>query len=126
MNRQKLTLCVLAAVAAGCAFADNRGGAHPLYHLHANVLGVRPSAPFFARVRIAPQPGPLTWIKAKTPHPRGMIVSDLRFDGSSVTGSVRLPAGLTGVFAFAGQEVELASGETAIRMRGQGADPKAK
>ena len=101
-------------------------GAHPLYHLHANVLGVRPDAPYFARVRLAPQPGPLTWIKAKTPHPKGVIVSDLRFDGPSVTGTVRLPKGLTGVFVFAGQEVALAPGETAISMRGQGTVPRAK
>ena len=89
-------------------------GAHPLYHLHANVLGVRPDAPFFARVRIAPQPGPLRWIKASTPHRNGLIVSDLRFSDGTVSGTVELPQGLSGVFSFAGRDVVLQSGSNAI------------
>lgn len=34
-------------------------GAHPLFHFYASILGIRPAAPGFSRVEIAPQLGQL-------------------------------------------------------------------
>lgn len=75
-------------------------GAHPLYHLQANVAGIRPAAPFFSEVEIAPQPGPLSFIKATAPHPSGDISVDLEFKGEGVSGTVTLPQGLSGTFRY--------------------------
>ena len=89
-------------------------GSHPLHHLHAGVLGLRPNEPFFRSVRIAPCPGGLRWIRAKTPTPAGIVESDLRFDGDSVRGTVSLPPGLSGVFVWKGRTLTLSEGSQTI------------
>ena len=89
-------------------------GSHPIYHLHANVAGIRPSVDGFAAVRIAPQPGPLASYRAVTPTPKGEIVSDLRFAGGKVSGSVTVPDGLPAVFVWKGREISLRAGKNAI------------
>ncbi len=48
-------------------------GSHPLFHLHASVAGVRPAAPGFRTVRIAPLPGNLKKVVSRTPHPDGFV-----------------------------------------------------
>jgi hypothetical protein len=85
-------------------------GAHPVFHLHATVAGVRPAAPGFARVRIAPQPGALREIETVLPHPRGTVKLKAKFAGDRVDATVELPAGIGGVFVWRGREVELAPG----------------
>ena len=91
-------------------------GSHPIYHLHANVLGIKPGNVFFQTVRIAPQPGGLKWIKARTPHPKGIIESDLRFADGKVSGTIRLPEGLGGMFEWNGQTRVLKPGEQTIEL----------
>src|SRR5690606_34675787 len=46
-------------------------GAHPIHHLLASIAGIRPLEPGFAKVVIAPQPGPLKDLDASVPHPAG-------------------------------------------------------
>lgn len=89
-------------------------GAHPLYHMHASLLGVRPVAPGFRQVRIAPAPGPLGFIRARTPHPQGEIRSDLQFADGKASGTIELPAGITGTFVWAGKEYPLQAGVNRI------------
>ena len=89
-------------------------GAHPLYHMQAHVAGVMPSAPFFGAVRVAPQPGPLKWLKATTPTPAGPVLEDLRFAGGAVAGVVELPDGLAGTFVWNGEERPLHSGRNEL------------
>ena len=90
-------------------------GAHPLFHFHSVLAGVTPDAPFFEKVRIAPSPGSLAAIRAKTPHPRGFVETDLRFTPmGSVSGRVSLPEGVTGRFVWKGRETRLGSGVTEI------------
>jgi hypothetical protein len=89
-------------------------GAHPLFHMHASLLGIRPAAPGFHQVRIQPSPGPLTFIKARTPHPRGEIVSDLQFADGRATGTIMLPAETTGQFVWAGKSYPLQAGSNRI------------
>ncbi len=86
-------------------------GSHPLHHMHASVLGVRPAAPFFSKVKIAPKPGPLKFIKAVTPHPKGVIKSDLRFDRGKISGCITLPEGVEGELEWGGRTLPIASGK---------------
>jgi hypothetical protein len=65
-------------------------GAHPLFHFHATLAGIRPAAPGFARVEIAPQPGDLTWLRTQTPHPCGEISLNLQQDGAHWRGEISL------------------------------------
>ena len=90
-------------------------GAHPLYHLQAHVAGVKPASPHFGTVRIAPQPGPLTFIQSGTPTPKGLVELDLRFDGGRASGTVRLPQGLSGEFVWNGTATPVAPGLNRIR-----------
>ena len=85
-------------------------GSHPMYHLLTGVAGIRPAANGFAAVRVAPQPGGLKWLRAAVPTPKGPVSCDLRFDGTSVTGTVTLPSGLPGTFAWGGREHSLRAG----------------
>lgn len=85
--------------------------AHPIYHLHASVLGIRPSAPFFGAVRIAPQPGTLRRIDAVTPTPKGNIVSSLEFGNGEAHGWIVLPNGLSGEFVWEGRRMRLVPGD---------------
>jgi hypothetical protein len=90
-------------------------GAHPVFHLHATVAGIRPTAPGFKQVRIAPQPGKLTEISSDLPHPRGTLRLRAKFRGGKVEATVDLPPETTGVFVWAGQEFALRPGEQTVR-----------
>ena len=89
-------------------------GAHPLWHLHTGIAGVKSAAPFYGKVLVAPQPGHLKFIRSATPTPKGMVELDLRFDGGKATGKVTLPAGLDGMFEWKGAKKPLKSGVNEI------------
>jgi hypothetical protein len=91
-------------------------GAHPVFHLHATVAGIRPTAPGFKQVRIAPQPGTLTKIESELPHPRGVIRLDAKFYAGRVEATVQLPPETSGVFVWAGKETALWPGSQVVRM----------
>ncbi|MDB6127891.1 MAG: hypothetical protein JWM35_1787 [Verrucomicrobia bacterium] len=90
-------------------------GAHPVFHLHATIAGVRPMAPGFKQVRIAPQPGKLKWIETELPHPRGWVRMRASFEGSRVEAEVTLPPETSGTFVWNGKETELKSGTQVVR-----------
>jgi hypothetical protein len=77
---------------------------HPLFHLHASVAGIRPDAPGFARVRIAPQPGPLRHVASTLPHPAGMVSLTLDRLNDGWRAAIALPKGIPGVFVWGGRE----------------------
>jgi hypothetical protein len=89
-------------------------GSHPLFHLAASIAGVRPASPGFRTVRIAPEPGALPKLVSRLPHPDGFIALDLTFTDQHCRGRVELPAGITGVFVWAGQEHPLTGGTNQI------------
>lgn len=89
-------------------------GAHPLFHFHTGVAGVSPAAPFFAAVRVAPNPGTLKRVHAKTPHPKGFVETDFAFADGQVKGTVTLPAGVDGTFVWRGRERKLVAGRNEI------------
>ena len=91
-------------------------GAHPLVFMQRGLAGVTSSAPFFERVRVAPCPGKLRFIRSRTPHPKGFVETDLAFDGDGVSGSVSLPMGVTGEFAWKEHVKELQPGINTIQL----------
>lgn len=65
-------------------------GAHPIFHLFATILGVRPAAPGMAEITVNPQLGGLEWADGtfRTPH------GALRVRVDSTGTNVDLPAGI--------------------------------
>jgi hypothetical protein len=85
-------------------------GTHPLFHAFATILGIRPAAPGFTRVRIEPLLGDLTHASGRIPHPRGEIAVHISNTPDSVEGTITLPDGVTGTFAYRGLCTALTSG----------------
>lgn len=91
--------------------------ASPNYDLLATVCGIRPASPGFKSVQISPALGDLKWIEGSIPHPAGEIIVELkqrRRDG--IQGTVTLPDGLTGVFEYGGETLQLTPGKNSIKM----------
>lgn len=89
-------------------------GAHPLYHLHTGVAGVKPEGVGYAKVRVAPQPGGLKWYKSTTPTAKGLLRQNLQFRDGGVSGTVVLPEGLSGTFIWSGTSSRLVPGVNRI------------
>jgi len=88
--------------------------ASPNYDFLATVAGIRPASAGFKTIRMEPALGELEFIKGQMPHPLGMIVFDLKRNGSNrIQGEVILPEGLTGTFGWKGQTIQL-KGKTNI------------
>ncbi len=84
--------------------------ASPNYELLATVCGIEPDAPGFKSVRIEPHLGTLTRLDGTVPHPLGPIIVHLECHGDKLSGTVTLPAGLTGRFVWRGREITLRAG----------------
>lgn len=69
-------------------------GALALYELPSVILGVRPAAPGYAKVKIAPVPGYLTWAKGEAVTPKGMVAVAWKKDGDQFRVEYQLPEGL--------------------------------
>lgn len=96
-------------------------GSHPLFHLHATLAGIRPDAPGFRRVRIAPAPGNLRRLHSRLPHPRGFVEAELDFPVTGACrGRITLPEDVTGSLVWHGQVVPLAAGEQRIACSAEG------
>jgi hypothetical protein len=89
-------------------------GAHPVHHFHATLLGIRPAAPGFVRVRVAPQLGPLAWAQGVCVHPRGEITARFERSRERLQGFVTLPPGVTGQFHDGAAQQELIPGRNVI------------
>ncbi len=85
-------------------------GSHPLHHLHASVVGVRPASPGFKRVHIAPLIGQFDNVRCVTPHPAGEITVTY----TAGKWGIDLPKGLEGVFEIAGKTHSLSSGSNSV------------
>jgi hypothetical protein len=90
--------------------------AHPNYGLLATVLGIRPGAPGFKSVVIAPNLGPLQQAEGKMPHPFGEIdVSLKRVGPDGIHARISLPDGLQGILDWRGETIPLSSGVQEIQ-----------
>jgi alpha-L-rhamnosidase len=92
-------------------------GAHPLYHYHATLAGIRPAAFGFQQVEIRPQLGALQQLRSRLPHPRGWIEMDLKHTGRGWRAKVSLPRGVTGRFVWKGREIPF-RGRQLIKLSG--------
>lgn len=88
-------------------------GAHPLYHYHATIIGVRPTAPGASHVLITPQLGPLQRANATTPVPQGHIKTAFWRDHGIYRGRVTLPPGVSGTIMLPSGRVNISAGGTA-------------
>jgi hypothetical protein len=88
--------------------------AHPLYHFAASVAGVRPAAPGFASVEVAPRLGPLDWLEAKVAHPKGSVELHLEKKGELLVGEISLPEGVGGRLKTAAGDEPLCSGRNRL------------
>ena len=85
--------------------------AHPDYGLLATVLGVRPGAPGFRTVIVAPHLGPLMRAEGHVPHPRGEVEVRLTRDrGNRLRALVTLPPGVSGTLQWRGRRSALHAG----------------
>jgi hypothetical protein len=83
---------------------------HPLFHLRASLLGVRPSSFGFRSVRVAPLGGWTGRRSGNVRHPKGVISVSLDNDGDRLRGWVSLPQDTTGTFEFGNAIFPLAEG----------------
>lgn len=92
-------------------------GAHPVWFLRTGIAGIRSAAPFFEKVRVAPQPGPLKDLGATYPHPSGKTIEvDLSFKDGKARGKVFTP--VAGEFVFGEAKVPLRVGVNEIEIGG--------
>jgi hypothetical protein len=84
--------------------------AHPGFDLLRIVAGIKPGAAGFRKVRIEPHLGPLRWVEATMPTPRGEVRVAHRRRGEGLEAEVTLPEGLPGVFLWKGQAHDLRPG----------------
>jgi hypothetical protein len=82
-------------------------GAHPLYHLYASVLGVRPGSPGFETVVVEPLLGSLSHAEGVLIHPKGRITVEVRNSAGKMQVQAKLPIGVRGEVRANGQRVPL-------------------
>jgi alpha-L-rhamnosidase len=83
---------------------------HPIYDLLTIVAGIHPSAPGFARVRIAPCPGSLSSFDASMPQKNGAIRVQYTRQQDGVDFVIALPANLSGDFVWNRQDHPITAG----------------
>jgi alpha-L-rhamnosidase len=94
--------------------------AHPSYDLLRLVAGIRPAAPGFGRVRLAPALGELSRLTATHPHPAGPIRVTYVRTGDAMTAEIVLPPGVDGSFVWQGREHPVRSGAQTLGLRADG------
>lgn len=90
-------------------------GAHPIYHLYTNLLGIRPASMGFDSVVIRPQLGSLTCLHGKLPHPAGLIEAKVESLGSHWLVEVALPQGLPGTLVWGNDIYPLNEGQNEFK-----------
>lgn len=69
-------------------------GAAALYELPCTVLGIRPAAPGYAKVRFSPVPGPFTYAQGEVITPKGLVKASWRLENGELIKQIELPKGL--------------------------------
>jgi alpha-L-rhamnosidase len=91
--------------------------AHPLFHTAATLAGIRPAAPSFASVRIAPCLGPIPGVSVRIPHPAGgWIEAEFEVVDGGLRGRVDLPVSVSGILTWAGRTQVLVGGCQDVRL----------
>jgi hypothetical protein len=84
--------------------------AHPYYFFMTEVAGIQPAEPGFRSVRVQPQWVGCQSVKASMPHCKGLITVSLKLSKDTCRGTIELPEGLAGTFAYGGQKIPLKTG----------------
>lgn len=92
-------------------------GAHPLYHLIANIAGIQPAGMGFTEVVIAPMLGDLSDVDARCVHPDGIIHAAYTRKPDALHCRVSLPATLSGQFRYGGSTRPLTPGEHSFTIK---------
>ncbi|MFT3787586.1 MAG: hypothetical protein QM770_15705 [Tepidisphaeraceae bacterium] len=82
-------------------------GAHPLFHVAATVLGIRPAGPFFKQVSVRPQLGKLQRAVALIVHPKGKIEVEAVRERSLLKVHTCLPDGVGGTLQIGSSSIDL-------------------
>lgn len=91
--------------------------ASPLYEFLSMTCGIRPAEPGFKSVRIEPFLGDLTTVNGQMPHPLGTIaVQFQKTPAGGLTGTVTLPATLTGMLRWKGKSLPLKAGKQTVSL----------
>ena len=91
--------------------------AHPNYDFLTIVAGIRPKAPGFATVTVAPHLGSLKHLSAAVPNPKGMIEAEYTVERSGVKAVVTLPAGVSGELLWNREASSLHEGKQELHLR---------
>jgi alpha-L-rhamnosidase len=83
--------------------------AHPTADLLGLVAGIRPAAPGYARLRVAPNLGDLTSLDAAAATPKGKVSVRYTIKGESLTAEIDRPPALPGEFVWKGESHLLTS-----------------
>jgi hypothetical protein len=94
-------------------------GAHPIYHLIANIAGIKPAGMGFEQVIIQPQLGKLKKIEAHCVHPKGMIALILKKTPEGLNVKISLPLELSGYFIYGQDIIPLTKTENNFRIKEQ-------
>jgi alpha-L-rhamnosidase len=90
--------------------------AHPTADLLRLVAGIRPDAPAYGRVRIAPVLGQLTSLDATAITPRGPVKVSYRVEGSRLYAEIHRPTNLPGSFVWRGKTYPLPKARTRLQL----------
>lgn len=90
-------------------------GSHPMFHIPASLIGIRPLVHGFKQVEIKPSLGSLKRLTGKMIHPYGCIEYDLDFSNDTCNGTIILPHNLSGIFIWKGCQIELTNGLNIIQ-----------
>ncbi len=77
-------------------------GAHPLFHTHASIAGVRPLAPGSEVIEIQPMPGLLEQFSCRMVHPKGFVLTEFRREGETEHYHISVPEGVRVHFSYRG------------------------
>ena len=91
--------------------------ASPLYEFLSITCGIRPGEPGFRTVRIEPFLGDLKTVEGKVPHPLGDVaVQFQKTPAGGLSGTVTLPANLTGTLRWKGKTLPLKAGKQTVSL----------
>lgn len=90
--------------------------AHPTADLLGIVAGIRPAAPGYARLRIAPVLGHLKRLDATAATPQGPVRVRYRLTGGKLSAQIDKPATLPGDFVWRGKSYPLEKSQTRLTL----------
>jgi hypothetical protein len=90
--------------------------AHPTADLLGVIAGIRPGAPGYARVRIAPVLGDLTSLDAAAATPKGGVSVNYKVEGAKLKAIIDRPAALPGELVWKGKSYPLDKAHTELSL----------